>query len=359
MDVLKCSAQTIVAMAALFFLLSCSSAQVAEDQKEASSSPSTGEAATSIENLQSFSDDEVSPASVGKTPTPPLTCPATDEYIATHKFLRDQAPISLDENTIRKLAGEVSRYCEGATERFKNTLILMTDLGVGLKPSLEISLKMAADTRQTQTAFVEILKSSYLTEYLDFSFKDAINLAYRYSVYAEGNPSVIQKDFTSLVRFCKDQQSLGLPLETCAQYAVELSKVSIFFPDGLFDDFLKVYNELRKSGRFALSVKDSLKVTYDILSYGPLAADNFIKSFDYAEKHLSLAGKDALDFALDMAGRSLNQGHPLLKQERFAGYLRVPSPEPTSKPEIAPLPGESHQNPKLRNPAESTEETQL
>lgn len=289
-----------------------------------------------------------------------LTCAAADEYIATHKFLTSYKKIPLGETTVRKIANQVSLHCKGASQRFQQSLELLSALGVGVKPSLEISLKMASETDQVQMAFVEILKSSYLSEYLDLNFSTAINLAYQFSIYSATNAKATRSDFTQFVAFCKDQQELGLSLTLCTQYAVELAKISVFYKEGLFADFQKVFSELKETNTFGLSLKESLQVTYDILSYGPLAPENFKKSYEYATVELSLTGKDALNFALDMAGRSLNQHHPLVNHERFVSYVRVPDKPLTLDTEApqAPLPGESPGPVNLRNPAadESTSE---
>lgn len=290
-----------------------------------------------------------------------LTCAASDEFIKTHKFLLEFKDVPLNEKASRRIANQVSLHCQGAGDRFQKTLILMSRLGVGVKPSLEIALRMAAETDSVQQAFAEILKTSYLTEYLDLNFKTAINLAYKFSVYSSSNPEATKNDFTQFVSFCKNQQEMGLSLSVCTQYAVELAKISVFYKKGLFDDFKTIFEELKDSGKYGLTLKESLQVSYDVLSYGPLAPMNFKRGYSYASEQLSLTGKDALNFALDMAGRSLNQNHPLVHHERFAGYIRVPEKVPKviqQDDAPAPLPGESEEPLNLRSPAQENEAPQ-
>lgn len=234
------------------------------------------------------------------------SCDSTAEYIKMLSFLRSNSEFVVTETAARQISDKISKHCNGASDRFAKTLILLKKIGVSDRKSLEMAFEFAALPEYVQTNFAEIFTKSFLTEFFDYDFSTALNLAFELSKNYKGDPRQVREDFLELVRFCKDGQKLDLPTQLCAEYTIRLARLSQYYERGVREPFYRVYKTLRDREDFSLDIKTSLDLTYNILKGGPKAADNFFSGYEYATKKdgLGYAQDKAMKFAMKMARRS-------------------------------------------------------
>ncbi len=236
----------------------------------------------------------------------PQLCYSTQEFIKSFEFLRTNGTSGMKLEVARELADQVARGCDGAADRFKETFLLLTKMGVSFLKSLQIGLEFARLTNEMQKNFFSILKQSYLSEFLDYDFNLSLQIAFEFSRDLKSNHLRAREDFSSLVRFCLDKKNQSIPLNLCGLISLELVRLSPYYPDGIYAPFIKLYEKLRSTGNYGLSIRDSLVVIFRILRYGPRAPQNFEEAYAYAvnDKGLHFKPQDALVFALRMARRS-------------------------------------------------------
>lgn len=258
-------------------------------------------------------------------------CRSTAEYLETLKFLRKTKDFTFHEDVSRKISEQVAKGCDGAAERFAKVIQLLKTVGFSERRSLEMALRFSTEAPETQKNFVEIFSKAYLSEFFDFEYPRAMQLALDLSRDYKGDPAVARQDFIELVKFCKDKSNLDLSLIFCADYSERIAKLSQYFTKGVHQPFLSLFKDLREKKEFSLDVKTALTYTHDILSHGPLASANFFEAFNLAVKDHELQKNAALEFALRMAARShvddrppVIQFPPLLPNEEIAQKIAKP-----------------------------------
>ena len=197
-------------------------------------------------------------------------------------------------------------------ERFAQVLTLLKSVGLSDRKALEMALEFAAETPEAQKNFSEIFSKTFLGEFFDYEYPLAAKLAYELSRDYHGDPVQVREDFIDLVRFCKDGKNLDLPMKMCAEYTVKLVRLTAFHAQGIREPFKKLFKELRTKPEFALDVKKSLEIAYNVLKSGPRAPENFFTAYAFAVKKdgLDYNRQQALAFALRMADRSYLDDHP-------------------------------------------------
>jgi hypothetical protein len=243
-----------------------------------------------------------------------LLCDSTDEYINTLKFLHKTKEIVFTENTSRKIAEKVSAGCNGAAERFAQILTLLKTVGLSDRSALKMALEFSAETPDVQKNFLEIFTRSFMSEFFDYQYPVAAQLAFELSRDYHGDPTQVREDFIDLVRFCKDGKNLDLPANQCAEFTIRLARLTQYHPQGIRGPFQKLFKDLRTKREFGLDIKTALQVSYDVLKSGPRAPENFLSAYAYASKKdgLDYDRRQALAFALRMADRSFVGAHPPL-----------------------------------------------
>lgn len=245
-------------------------------------------------------------------------CHSTREFIIAYEFLRTHGTAGMKDQVAQDVADQVARGCDGAAGRFQDTFLLLSKMGVSHLKTLEMSLEFSHMSDEIQRNFFEILKHSYLSEFFDYDFEVALKIAYEFSKDLKGNHVRAKEDFISLVNFCLDKKNMALPVNACGLLSLELVRLSPYYPDGVFNPFIELYEKLRSGDSYGLSVKESLEVSLHVLKFGPRSPDNFNQAYAYAvsEQGLRAKPKEALAFALRMAGRSATgQPLPIAKSE--------------------------------------------
>ena len=245
-------------------------------------------------------------------------CYSTQEYIEAFEFLRSKKVVSMSHDMALIVADQTSRGCGGAAKRLRETYLLLSKMGVSHVKALEIAIEFSQLTPEVQKNFFELLKHSYLREFLDYNFNKALKIAYEFSKGQKIYHDRARNDFLSLVNFCMDSNKISVPLSACGQVALELVRLSPYYSEGIFKPFQKLYGKLRARENLNLSAKDLLEVTVRVLKYGPRASSNFFEGYNYALSKVGLAysSHKALEFALRMARRSFKGSFlPVAKSE--------------------------------------------
>lgn len=241
-------------------------------------------------------------------------CLSTTEYIKALKFLRETKDFTFREEPARKIADSVSKGCDGAAERFSTVLLLLKNIGLSERKSIEMALEFASQSPEIQKNFVEIFSNAFLSEFFDFDYKRAMTIAIELSKDYKGDPNVVREDFIRLVRFCKETKALDLPMRLCADYMAKIAKSSQYYQEGVAKPFLELFSNLRERKEFSLDMRTSLSVAHDILKNGPKASQNFFEAFEFGKQNLDYDKRKALTFALNLAARSYSGPNPPLMQ---------------------------------------------
>lgn len=231
-------------------------------------------------------------------------CNSTQEYIKALKFLRETKEFSFREDGSRKIAEQVSRGCDGASERFSQILILLKSVGLSEIKALSMALEFAAVGPEVQKNFLEIFTTSYLAEFFDYEYGKAMKLAFELSRDYHGDPAFARADFIDVSRMCKNNKELDLPMSFCAEFAVRVARLSQFFRDGVSQQFFTLFAKLRERKDLSLDVKTALETAYGILQHGQKAPDNFFEAYEFASKDHEYDKKKALELALRLAANS-------------------------------------------------------
>lgn len=239
-------------------------------------------------------------------------CLSTPEYIATLKFFRSTQVMLVTEEAARKIANKVSRGCDGASERFIKVLKLLKAIGLSDKSAMGIALDFSSRSTEVQKNFLEIFTHSFLAEFFDYDYQNAVQLAFELSKDYKGDAKQVREDFIELVRFCKDGNKLDLPAKLCAAYTIRLARLSQFHPKGIRKDFYQLYERFRDDRTFAMDIKTALETSFNILKNGPRATENFFSAYDFAvaKDGLDMTQGEALNFGLKMASRSYRGERP-------------------------------------------------
>ncbi len=241
-------------------------------------------------------------------------CHSTDEYKKTLQFLRDTPDLTIREDVARRIADRVSKGCDGASERFSVVILLLKKIGISETKAIDMSVEVSALPPEMQKNFVEVFTNSFLGEFFDFDYSRAMLLAFELSRDYRGDPTVVREDFIKLVRFCKEANALELPIKMCADYMTKIAKSSQYFQSGVAKPFLELFSALRERKDLSLDIKTSLRVAEQVLRNGPLGPENFLHGYELARKTLEFDKHHALDFAINLAGRSFVGDSPPIMQ---------------------------------------------
>lgn len=243
----------------------------------------------------------------------PDHCEPLVEYKEAIDFFRTQKEeINPTEGLSRTLAGEISKGCKGAAQRFKKAFLILKNSGVYHAKSIEYALKFAVSDDETLENFSELFKKTYLGEYFDLDYSLSLKLSFELSVLYKGNRPQAREDFLEISRFCLSDKELNLPAAQCAELALSLTRLSQYYPDGIRKEFFSLYKILREDRRFGVSILTALRISLEVLPYGPTAPQTFLKSYEYAINPLGLAsgGIEAVKFAVVMSKNALRKWPP-------------------------------------------------
>ena len=254
-------------------------------------------------------------------------CDSAKEYITVLEFLRDGAKESKSsvELSNRKIADEVSKYCDGAARRFIKVVRLFGKLNIGMVNALPVAKKAAGVEDEKVKLFVNVLKDLYLKDGLDLSIRESLNVAELYLQPSKISAKKMLKEFKEMNSFCRSDRGMSRNKLACAKLTQQILAGIEAEKEEIAEDFIKNYKYLR-GRRLFLSSFDAIKLSKELIGYGPVAIKTYHRALKYAmnKKGLNLQKPDALKFAMDMAKRSKVESERKLKSdtdESFWSFL--------------------------------------
>ncbi len=243
----------------------------------------------------------------------PDHCDPFKEYKEAIQFFRtNKTEISPSEARAREWSLKISKGCTGAAKRFVKVFLLLKKSGVDQARAVLYGLEFAGTDDDTVESFFELFKKTYLGEYFDLDYTSALKLSFELSKKYKGNRRQAREDFLELSKYCLNKEGLNLPVTYCADLAVALTRLSQYYPDGIRSDFFKLYKALREDRRFGVNILTAMRIIKEVLPYGPLATQTFLKSYEFAidPSGLSSGGMAAVKFAVTMAKNSVKSWPP-------------------------------------------------
>ena len=237
-----------------------------------------------------------------------ISCLSSREYITTVKFLRDKKDYGLSEKQIQNTADKVSKGCSGASKQFIKIMKLLTTLGIDSGSSMKTALNFVHKEPSHAKAFIEIYRQTYDPSYLDLDPLNAMNISLKLSALYKGDVDKSLDDFKELVQFCIKNKSMELPNIKCANLATTITLLGQEYKESIAKPFIGLMSFLQETDKGPQVDKNrALKISQEILQFGPLAAKNFEQAFIFAtsKKGLSLSTKKAIPFAKEMAKRTV------------------------------------------------------
>lgn len=86
-------------------------------------------------------------------------CHSTQEYIQALEFLRSHGTAGMRDEVARGLADQVSRGCDGAAERFRQTYLMLAKMGVNHIKALEIAMEFSQLSSEVQENFLKFFNT--------------------------------------------------------------------------------------------------------------------------------------------------------------------------------------------------------
>lgn len=235
-------------------------------------------------------------------------CKSAEEFQKSVEYFREEKNLSLNDKQIVTWSIKIARGCTGSLSRFKKVFELLIKSGVDLKKSVEMASDFSKRTDDQTDSFVGLFKTFFLENYFNLDFMTAFKLSNMLSEKPSQAPFA-RKDFERLYKFCTDQDKLGLPFKQCAQYSMNLLEHYDLYPEGIYPFFEKIYLFLSTQAGATLSIAESLQMSSDVLTYGPLAPDNFKKAYLYSisKQGLSTSLKQGMRIALEVTKSSIKE----------------------------------------------------
>jgi hypothetical protein len=233
-------------------------------------------------------------------------CLSSREYITAVNFLRKNKAFNLDEKQVRSVADKVSKGCTGASKRFIMITNLLIKSSLDSKSAIEIAIKFAAKTESEVRTFIYIFKRSFLKKFLDLDIRNSVNIALKLSDKFDGDHKNSQKTFNDILRLCQSRNALDMPNRKCAELAADIAKKGEKFKEPVGKKFVHLFNYLVKSDGPNLPSFEAVKISDELIAYGPMVYKNFLQGYKFAvsKKGLNLTRNQAIAFGKKMAKRS-------------------------------------------------------
>jgi hypothetical protein len=168
---------------------------------------------------------------------------------------------------------------------------------------------MAGASAATATAYLEVFRTAYARDGFDLTAGDSLQMAKQLSLamvgtFSEIDPEKAQRqvleDFYSVGNYCDSTTGLNLSKPQCAALATRIAKLGAGRFSNLRRSFESLSDFLRQTDPGpGLTLTEALRLTEEILAYGPHSDENFKNAYQYAqrEKGLSLSTQESLLFA--------------------------------------------------------------
>lgn len=250
-------------------------------------------------------------------------CLTTREFITTLEFLRNDDDFKMKETEAQDFAYQVATGCTGSAKRFIRIAKTLTKAGSNRKNASNTALQFAVGTDAQADAFITSFRTSIAEDSLDMDFSNSTKIALSLSKEFQGDLKNVQSDFEKTAKYCSDSTRLAIPRAQCGFFAARIAQAGAKWESGAADSFIKTYEFLKSSDGPTLTNVEAVKMAEKIISFGPVAKENFTQGFQYAfsKSGLAMNRDQAIHFAEKMA--AIAEETKTTSKER--------SPEKTSK----------------------------
>lgn len=234
-------------------------------------------------------------------------CQPLQEFKSTREFLQKFKIIDLSETQEIRWSLEVTKGCQGASQRFQRVFSVLEKSGLDIKKTFDLSVKFAELTDSQTDTFITAFKGLFLENKYDFTFYEAFEISQQFAFAPADQQPRIKSDFEKILEFCLDQNAADLPLPTCREYSMRLMKISAQFgSQALYPEFSKIIQFLSTKSGLQYPVLKNLDLAAQILEQGPYAADSFIEAYAFSQSKsgLQLNTSQSFKFALEISKNS-------------------------------------------------------
>lgn len=234
-------------------------------------------------------------------------CASAKEYITSFEYLREKLDLVGTEKKARQVASLVSAQCSGAADRFIRVAALLSSVGYLPELSVDLALEFAARSSANTETFQQVFKMSFLKNYLDLDLSSSLELALSLSKL-DGRQVLVEDEFSNTVRFCVENDGLGLSKPDCARFAQRIVGYGNGHNSSIFQAFTRAYDFIMSSDGPQQPMFLALQIAEKIVAIGPGAVENYILAYRYAmsERGLALVQSAAMSFAQTMAAQTIN-----------------------------------------------------
>lgn len=233
--------------------------------------------------------------------TDPRFCNSADEFKNAYQFLVKQSEMNFTEPQAVKAALQIAKHCTGSFDRFSQVFRVLQKSGVDIKKTFDVSLEYSSFSTERARNFYVIFQKLFLENYLDLDFTTAYAISHQLSKDYKGEPVKLRDDFVKIVNYCINGKDYSLGKKLCLELAMELTKYTDLFPNGVFEDFKNFVTYTQNHKRLGFNLKEAMKLSVRVISKGPKAPRNFKKIMDFAldkSESLNLAELQAFQLAL-------------------------------------------------------------
>lgn len=240
--------------------------------------------------------------------TPQIDCHSTKEFITTLNYLKGQKEFGIEEKKAIEISEKIAAGCDGAANRFIQTLIFLTDAEVPSKLAITSASNIALKTDQVFNNFTTIFKKIYVEKYFDLSASKSLKMASELTLDMEKDSSIVIEDFNTLGDFCLSSNGLDLGYDKCADFIFNTLQKSKTLNISISKDAIEFFDYLVKENKGPkLTVLNATTVIENTVEFGPTGVSNYKEAFNFASSTsgLSLSTKDSLKFANEMAKKTI------------------------------------------------------
>lgn len=236
-------------------------------------------------------------------------CPAAKEYIATLNYIRGTKEFLATEEQAKDMAKAVVKGCEDSGKRFIQISQLLVRAGILPQNALPVAIDYAQATPEEAASFVTIFRNAFASDKLDLDLQASLNMARSLSKNAEGDASMMEKDFMALVKFCTSEDELDLPRPSCGSMAQRVILSGQPYLGSVAEQFINAYRFIVKNSSDAphLTTGDALRLAEELIKISPASVSNFKQAYQFAisENGMKLSQNDAITFAKDLAAKTV------------------------------------------------------
>jgi hypothetical protein len=237
-------------------------------------------------------------------------CQSTKEFITTLNYLKNKKEYGIEEKKSIEISSFVASGCNGAANRFIQTMNFLTDAEVPTNLALVNAKNVALENDQVYNNFVTIFKKIYVEKYFDLTAAKSLKMASELTVKMDKEPSKVLEDFNTLGDFCMGRNGVDLGYEKCSEFIFKTLIKSKDLNVSIGKQAIEFFDFLTKEEKGPkLTVANALLEIEKVVEFGPNGMTNYRDGFSFAlnNQGLNYGNIEAMKFAYDMAYKSFKK----------------------------------------------------